>query len=325
MPFDPSFWIEKKVLVTGADGFMGSHLTERLLDLNANVAIYIRGNSLTGTVTYKLKNLGHRKGRFRTILTGDIGSHDSIELICRDRPEYIFHLAADAYVPNSFQHPIEVMETNLLGTLNVLEAAKKIEGFKQVVCTSSSEIYGTHPMPINEGMPMNPTSPYGASKAAADRFCYSYWNTYHIPVSIIRPFNTYGPRHTYDVIPKFISLALRGEPLTVHGDGKQTRDFTYVSDTVEAFLIMAGDPNAIGKAVNFGTGQDTCIIEVAEKIVRLAGGRSKIQHTPVRTSEVQRLCCDPSLARSLFGWNTKVDLDEGLKRNIDWARKNLQS
>lgn len=316
------YWNGVRVLVTGADGFMGSHLTESLLEKGAEVSVYVRGTTDT-TVKYKLKNIQHVEGRLKAVLTGNIGNADAIKLIEKNNPQVIFHLAADAYVPNSFEHPLEVMETNVIGTLNVLHAAMHIPELQQVVCTSSSEIYGSAVYaPIDEKHPLNPTSPYAASKVAADRYCFSYWNTYKLPIAIIRPFNTYGPRHIYDVIPKFISLALEGKDLTVYGAGNQSRDFTYVDDMVRAFIIMGSEKRAIGEAVNFGTSQDISINDVAEKIVRISGSKSNIVHVKERLAEVTRLCCDYSKAKSLFGWGPTVDIDEGLKRNIAWARNN---
>ena len=212
------FWNKKRVLITGADGFVGSHLTEALLRLGAKVSIYVKESSSLGSVQCRLININHIKDKLDTIITGDIGNKDSISLINRNKPEVVFHLAANAYVPFSFDHPYEVMKTNLVGTMNVLEAARISKTIKQLVCTSSSEIYGTAQyVPIDENHPLNPSSPYAASKVAADRYCYAYWNTYGVPVAIIRPFNMFGPRHTYDVIPKFISLALQNKPLTVYG------------------------------------------------------------------------------------------------------------
>ena len=318
-----SYWKNKRVLVTGADGFMGSHLTERLVAEGARVSIYIRGNSITGTVLYTLKNLAPFEKTFKEIITGNIASQDAVELIRHNGAETIFHLAADAYVPNSFEHPREVMESNLWGTINVLEAARKMPKIKRIVCTSSSEIYGTAQYaPIDEEHPLNPSSPYAASKVAADRTAYSYFNTYHLPIAIIRPFNTFGPRHTYDVIPKFIRLALEGKPLTVHGDGLQTRDFTYVRDMVDAFLLMGSHPKALGRTVNFGTGRDVTIKRTAELVQRMTGSSSKIVHVPHRTSEVNRLVCGNALARKLFGWRPRYRFERGLEENIEWARKN---
>jgi nucleoside-diphosphate-sugar epimerase len=312
----------KRVLVTGADGFMGSHLTERLLSEGSKVSVFVRGNSTTGTTKFTLRNIAHLEDELEDILTGNIGSPDACSLIKDNRPEVVFHLAADAYVPNSFDHPLEVLETNLMGTLNVLHAAKENDDIKRVVCTSSSEIYGmTIGGSISEEHPLYPSSPYAASKVAADRYCYSYWNTYGIPVAIIRPFNTYGPRHTYDVIPKFIDLALAGDPLTVHGDGEQSRDFTYVDDMIDAFMIMGCHEKALGRAVNFGTGEAITINYIADKVKELSGADPEIVHTSDRMSQVPKLLCDYSLAKELFGWEPRIFIDEGIRRNIEWVKR----
>ncbi|MCC6449943.1 MAG: GDP-mannose 4,6-dehydratase [Candidatus Aureabacteria bacterium] len=320
----PGFWKSKRVLVTGADGFMGSHLVDRLVAEGATVSVFVRGNSIVGTTQYALKNIKHLERILDEILTGDIGSQDARHLVIQNKPEVIFHLAADAYVPNSFTHPLEVMETNVVGTLNMLHAVKEGRGIRRIVCTSSSEIYGmTLGRAIGEEHPLYPSSPYAASKAAADRYCYAYWNTYRLPVAIIRPFNTYGPRHTYDVIPKFIDRALRGEVLTVHGTGRQSRDFTYIDDMVEAFLVMGSHRDAPGRAVNFGTGEAITVNYIARKIKELSGSASPIAHTQDRQAQVPKLLCDYSLARRRVRWKPRVFIDEGLRRNIQWARQNL--
>ncbi|MAH43280.1 NAD-dependent dehydratase [archaeon] len=311
----------KRVLVTGADGFMGSHLTERLLELGAKVSIYVRGTSVCGTSKIELKNLSHVKDKLEEVIAGDIGSTDSIELVKKNKPEIIFHLAANAYVPNSFDHPIEVLQTNLIGTINMLHATMQTPSVKRVVCTSSSEIYGSCETDINEETVLHPTSPYAASKAAADRYCFSYFTTYEVPVAIIRPFNTYGPRHTYDVIPKFIELALEGKDLTIYGKGEQTRDFTYVDDMIRAFLTMGAHPDAVGKAINFGTGVDVSVNDIAEKLVKITGSDSKITHIDKRLAEVNRLCCNASKAKELFGWEPKISIDEGLEKNINFVKQ----
>ncbi|MBU2103101.1 MAG: GDP-mannose 4,6-dehydratase, partial [Candidatus Omnitrophica bacterium] len=296
----------------------------RLLALGARVSVYVRGNSISGTVQYTLKNIQHVESKLEAILTGNIASLDAKDLVIKNKPEILLHLAADAYVPNSFDHPIEVMETNLLGTLMMLQAVKESRKIKRIVCTSSSEIYGmTLGGSIDEEHPLYPSSPYAASKVACDRYAYSYWNTYHLPVAIIRPFNTYGPRHTYDVIPKFIDLALSGKPLTVHGTGKQSRDFTYVDDMVEAFMIMGSHSKALGRAVNFGTGKAITINYIAKKIKEISGSSSMIVHTRDRQAQVPKLLCNYTFAKKLFGWSPKVFIDEGLRRNIVWVRKSV--
>lgn len=323
------FYKGKKVLVTGADGFIGSHLTERLVKYGAKVIIFVKDTSLlVGSNTSKLDNINHLRDKVK-LISGNIASHDVISLIKKDEPEVIFHLAADAYVNKSFNQPREVIQTNVDGTLNVLhscldENMKPKDFIKRIVVTSSSEIYGNYDKPINEDFPLNPSSPYGASKAAADRLAYSYYNTYHLPISIIRPFNTYGPRHTYDAPPKFISLALANKDITIYGDGQQSRDLMYVDDTVDAFLIMGSHEKAIGEAINFGRGKDTKIIDLAKKIIELSNSKSKIVHLPPRQSEVMRLCCDNTKAKNLFGWEPKVSLSDGLKKNIEYVKKNLK-
>ena len=319
-----NFWKGKRVLITGADGFIGSHLTEELLRREADVSVFIKGDSQNTFRKSRLGNLDGAQDNLKHIIKGNIGSEDCKDQIKGNKPQVIMHLAAEAYVPFSFDHPLETLKTNLIGTLNVLHAAMDLKEVEQIVCTSSSEVYGTAQTDkITELHPLNPTSPYAASKAAADRYCFSYWKTYGLPVSIIRPFNTYGPRHTYDVIPKFIQLALENKPLTIYGDGKQSRDFTYVTDTVEGFLLMASRKEAVGQAVNFGNGKDYTINQTAELIKNLSGSKSEIVHVEERKAEVNKLICDYSLAKKLFGWEPKVSLEEGLRRNIEWEKQRL--
>lgn len=316
------FWEGKRVLVTGASGFIGSHLTDALVAKGAEVSVFIKWDSSAGSRPQLMDNLQQSMDKIKNVLKGDISSEDTIKTIKANNPEIIFHLAAEAYVNYSFDHPVEVLKANLLGTLNILHAAMDLKELKQIVCTSSSEVYGTAlKEKIDETHPLNPTSPYAASKAAADRYCYAYWKTYGLPCAIIRPFNTYGPRHTYDVIPKFIDLALRNEPITIYGTGEQSRDFTFVSDMVEAFLLMGSRKEAIGKAVNFGNGKDYSINFIAEKIKELSGSKSKIVHVEKRLAEVHKLICDYGLAKKLFGWKPRVSIGEGLQRNIEWEKK----
>ncbi len=318
------FWKNKKVLITGADGFIASHLTERLIELNSKVDVIIRGTSVNGTHKNTFKNI--RKEyvkKINKIISCDISSTDVISHITKLKPDYIFHLAASAYVPYSFDHPLEVNESNVIGTLNILEACKNLKNLKKVICTSSSEVYGSAlSKSISEKHPLNPTSPYAASKVAADRYCYSYIQTYNLPITIIRPFNTYGPRHTYDVVPKFIKMALNNKPITIHGNGLQSRDLTYVSDAVEAFLKIGKSKKTTQKILNFGTGKHQTIIFLAKQIKKLAKSKSKIIHIPVRKAEVQRLTCDFTLCKKLTGWTPKVNIIEGLKKNIEWEKKN---
>lgn len=319
---DAGTWAGRRVLVTGADGFLGSHLTERLLALGATVAALVRPSSVVGTAGHALRNLAGVEHALDRIIAADVAGSDAVAFVVDWQPERILHLAAEAYVDRSFDHPAEVLRSNLDGTLRVLEAARRCPRLERVLVTSSSEIYGDAQTPaIDETHPLQPTSPYAASKLAADRLAYAYHRTYALPVAIIRPFNTFGPRHPYDVIPKFVARALRGEPLVIHGSGEQSRDFSYVDDTIRALLVMGDHPAALGRTVNFGTGVATTIRALAERIVALTGSRSPIEHGPARTAEVSRLCCDHGLATRLFGWRPRVDLDEGLVRTIAWARE----
>jgi nucleoside-diphosphate-sugar epimerase len=295
---------------------------ERLLELGALVTAFTRSTSTHGTSQIALRNLAHVASELEQIIAANIASPETTRIIEDAAPQVILHLAAEAYVPRSFEHPEQVFAVNANGTLYVLEAARRLPKLDRVVVTSSSEVYGSAQFdrPIDENHPLNPTSPYAASKAAADRLAYSYRVTFGLPVAIIRPFNFYGPRHTYDVIPKFIKLALAGRDLTVYGDGEQRRDFTYVEDTVRGFLLMGSHPAAVGEVVNFGSGRSYSIKHTAERIVALTGSTSHIVYDMARLAEVNHLLCDASRALKLFGWKAEVDLDEGLKRNIAWEQ-----
>lgn len=315
-------WRGRRVLVTGADGFLGSHLVERLLAHGAVVAALVRPSSVSGTVGFRLRNLAHVQDQLGEVIAADIASADCTDRVVEWQPQVVFHLAADAYVERSFRHPREVMRTNLGGTEAMLAAMRRAPRIERLVVTSSSEIYGgTRGAAIDEDHPLEPSSPYAASKVAADRLAYAHHRTYGTPVAIVRPFNTFGPRHPYDVIPKFVARALRGEPLVIYGDGTQSRDFTYVDDMVDAFLLMGAHSDAIGRAVNFGTGIAVPIARLAQLVITAAGSTSEIQHGPPRAAEVARLCCDATLAARTFAWRARVGIEEGLARYVTWARE----
>ncbi|MEZ4368135.1 MAG: GDP-mannose 4,6-dehydratase [Kofleriaceae bacterium] len=320
-----SYWRGKRVLLTGADGFMGSHVCEALVSRGAHVIAFTRGTSQHGTSQLALRNIAHLSSQLEGVIAGNLTQAETTRLVRDAAPQVIMHLGAEAYVPKSFDQPGEVFEVNGNGTLYVLEAARALPKLERCVVTSSSEVYGTAigDRPIDEDHPLNPTSPYAASKVATDRLAYSYHVTFGLPISIIRPFNTFGPRHIYDVIPKFIKLALAGEDLTVHGTGEQGRDFSYVDDTVRGFLLMGSHPAAIGQAINFGNGRSYSIQHTAERIIALSGSTSRIVHTEHRLAEVNLLLCDHGKATRLLGWKPEIDFDEGLRRNIEWARARL--
>lgn len=322
MPIDlAAAYAGRRVLVTGAAGFMGSHLVERLLALDADVTAFVRYTS-RASLGVGEGGLAPLVPRLRAVVAGDLAAPGTVEQLAELDVDLILHLAADAWVTRSLHAPLEVFANNVQSTLHVLEAARRSERIARVVITSSSEIYGTATTDrIAESHPLEPTSPYAASKVACDRAAIAWHRTYGTPLAIIRPFNTFGPRHVYDVIPKFIRAALCGEPITIHGSGAQSRDFTYVTDMVEAFLIMGAHPDAVGQAVHFGTGRDVSIAALARQITALSGSRSEVVHVEDRQGQVARLCCDPSLAERLFGWRATVSLEDGLARNIEWAKR----
>lgn len=310
------------MVVTGADGFMGSHLCEWLIRAGAEVIAWVRPTSTTGTVGFALRNLAAAEPQLAEVVAEDIGGAEAIEALCDLEPACVFHLAAEAYVERSFRQPRAVLRTNLDGTMHVLTAARRCPTIERVVVTSSSEVYGpAQTEKIREDHPLEPTSPYAASKVAADRMAIAYHRTYDLPIAIIRPFNTYGPRHVYDVIPKFIDRALRGDPLVVFGDGSQSRDFTFVDDMVAGFVAVAEHPAAVGRATNFGSGNAISISALAQAVVDAAGSASPIERAAPRIAEVTRLCCDAGWAHTHLGWAPKVSLAEGLARNIEWARQ----
>lgn len=308
------------MLVTGADGFLGSHLVERLLEAGDDVIALVRPSSTVGTGTLALRNLAPVRERLADVIAVDVAGPDALTRMAAAAPELVFHLAADAWVERSFVQPREVLRTNLDGTMNVLQLARELPAVQRLVVTSSSEVYGTAQRErIAEDHPLEPTSPYAASKLAADRMAMAYHHTWGTPVAVVRPFNTYGPRHVYDVIPKFIARALAGAPLLIFGDGAQSRDFTWVDDMVDALLLAATHEQALGRVTNFGSGETITIAELAREVVGLAESSSPIEHAPPRAAEVARLCCDPSQAHAL-GWRARVGLREGLRRTIAWAR-----
>jgi len=310
------------VLVTGGDGFIGSHLVEALVGGGARVSVLVRAASGTAGTDRPFKRIRHGPAEFEEVLFGDVASSDVPERIERLNPDYVFHLAASAWVNHSFSCPDEVFRTNATGTLRVLEGARRATSLKRLVVTSSSEVYGSRQSErIDEHHPLMPTSPYGASKVAADRLAWAWHVTWGIPLAILRPFNTYGPRHTYDVIPKFIRRALRGEPLTIYGSGLQERDFSYVSDTVRGFLMAGLAGNAEGEVFNLGSGSAWNILELAKHIISLSKSASEIAFVEKRAAEVDSLICDGGKALSQLGYRTKVSMEEGLARNIEWERE----
>jgi len=319
-----SFWKTKNVLVTGAGGFIGSHLTERLVAEGAKVRVFVRYNSRgdIGLLSLLPSQISNRLD----IVAGDLRDLAAITAAMQGI-DYVFHLGALIAIPYSYIHPAEVVETNIIGTMNVLLAARDL-GTKRVVHTSTSEVYGTAlTVPIDESHPLQGQSPYSASKIGADKIVESFYCSYNLSVVTIRPFNTFGPRQSARaVIPTIITQALTNG--TVHlGNLDARRDLTYVSDTVEGFLKAVETPGVEGQTFNLGTGSEIRIGDLASEVISLVGKPIKIVVDPQRfrpeNSEVQRLLSNYGLAKEKLGWEPQVALTDGLKQTIDWVSDHL--
>lgn len=317
-------WKKKKVLVTGAGGFIGSHLTEGLVNLGADVRAFVRYNSRNdfGLLEVLPENIKTKMN----VVAGDLRDPDTVKNIVRNR-DILFHLGALIDIPYSYLHPREAVDTNIMGTLNILMAAKDTK-IEQAIHTSTSEVYGTAQyVPIDEKHPLQAQSPYSASKISADKLAESFYKSYDLPLTIIRPFNTYGPRQSARaVIPTIITQALVRDEISL-GSTTPIRDFTYVSDVVDAFIKIAESDNSIGEVINVGSGAGISIGDLANKIIFLTGRKAKIIFDKERVrppkSEVQKLVADNSKAKKLINWEVKTNLEAGLKKTIEWIGKNL--
>jgi NAD dependent epimerase/dehydratase len=317
-------WNGKKVLVTGAAGFIGSHLTERLVRDGASVTVFIRYNSRADDGL--LKQLPAEIRKSIQIVFGDLRDSDAVQRAVNGNA-VVFHLAALIGIPYSYVHPLDYVQTNVVGTTNVLIAAR-LANVERLVHTSTSETYGTAIyVPIDEKHPLQGQSPYSASKIGADQLAISFQKSFNLPVAVIRPFNTYGPRQSSRaIIPTIISQALRGDVVRL-GSLTPTRDLTFVQDTVEGFLQVGEHPAAIGEVINTGSGAEITMGKLAEKIFTLLGRQPKVEADPTRVrpdnSEVLRLLADNRKAKELIDWSPKVSLEEGLKQTISWVKENL--
>ncbi len=319
-----NYWQGRKVLVTGAGGFIGSRLVEVLMRSGAQVRAFVRYNSRGDAGL--LRTLSPFVLGGIEIIPGDLRDEDALRKAVIGR-EIVFHLGALISIPYSYLHPAEVAATNIMGTLNMLLACRDL-GVARLVHTSTSEVYGTARVaPINEAHPLQGQSPYSASKIGADKLAESFYCAYDLPVITVRPFNTYGPAQSARaVIPTIITQALTREVIHL-GNLESTRDFTYVDDTVEGFLRAARSETGLGEVFNLGTGQEIRIGDLAEKIIAMVGREVKIETEQQRLrpekSEVMRLISDNSRAREVLGWAPQVSLEEGLKRTIHWINENL--
>jgi NAD dependent epimerase/dehydratase len=315
-------WNGKQVLVTGGEGFIGSHLTEQLVREGARVRVLALYNPF---------------GRYGWL---DPDVHTEVELLpgdVRDAErvagavegcDVVFHLAALIGIPYSYVAPESYVQVNVEGTVNVAKACHR-HGVQRLVHTSTSETYGTAiTAPISEDHPLQPQSPYSASKIGGDMMALSFHHAFELPVAVCRPFNTYGPRQsTRAVIPTILTQLHKGAKEIRLGSTSPTRDFNYVEDTVRGFLAVAGSDRAIGQVVNVGSGREIAIGDLVQLLVEITGSSAEIVTDEARLrpagSEVERLLCDNTRAREWTGWAPQVSLEEGLRRTSDWIRDHL--
>lgn len=310
----------KKVLVTGADGFIGSHLTEALLAQGYSVRALAQYNSFN--FWGWLDDVHHPN---LEIVSGDVRDGDFCRELARDCGT-IFHLAALIAIPYSYVAPDSYVDTNIRGTLNMLQAARAT-GADRIVVTSTSEVYGTAlQVPIPETHPRQPQSPYSATKIGADAIAESFYNAFDLPVVIARPFNTYGPRQSARaIIPTIIGQIASGERSIKVGDLTPTRDFNYVADTCRGFIALASAPGIEGRNINIATGTEVSMENTLKTIARIMGAEVEWITDPARLrpskSEVRRLCGDNTHITTLTGWHPQYSLEEGLRHTIDWFVK----
>jgi len=314
----------KNILVTGACGFIGSHLVERLVALRAQVRAFVYYNAFNRWGWLDCLPQG-------TLQELDIFTGDARDFHCvkraMDEVEVVFHLAALIGIPYSYIAPESYVDTNIKGTLNVLQAAREV-GVAKVIHTSTSEVYGTAQyVPIDERHPMQGQSPYSATKIAGDMLAESFYRSFDLPVAICRPFNTYGPRQSARaIIPTIIAQIMAKKGHIQLGNMDTTRDFNYVRDVVEGFIKIAESEKAVGEVINIGSGYEISISALVQKISELLGRNLEVETEASRirpsSSEVYRLCADNSKAKNLTGWEPKIELDEGLVRTAEWFSKN---
>lgn len=307
-----------RILVTGGAGFIGSHLTERLLADNHHVIVF---DDFSSGDPDNIRHLFGQPG-FK-LYRGDVRDTKAVSQAMHD-VDFVFHLAAQIHVDKSIVDPRETIDVNVNGTLSVLDAAMQNDA-KRIIVASSSEVYGTAVgQTIDEEHPLNASSPYAASKAAADRLAFAHWKTYGMDVVIMRVFNTFGPRQRSTgyggVISIFMERVSSGLPPVIYGDGLQTRDYLYIEDTVEAYMLTLDESkNIAGWPINIGTGHENSILEIAKKITKLMGRPDlKPIHIESRPGEVRRLVANTKMAQDKLGFRAKFDFDSGLAEYAKW-------
>lgn len=313
----------KKVLVTGAGGFVGSHLVEALVKRGAKVRAFVHYNSRNDWGM--LEDVPKSVLKSIEVVPGDLKDADCVREAARGQ-QVIFHLGALIGIPYSYINPRDVVDTNVNGTLNVLSAALD-SGTEKIVHTSTSEIYGTAKyVPMDEKHPVNPQSPYAASKLGADLLALSFHRSFDLPVGVIRPFNVFGPRQSARaVIPSIITQALIKRKINL-GSVYPTRDLTFVKDSANGFIGFVECEETVGQVVNLGSGHEVSIDQMATLVSDCLGKKIQIQREKKRIrpekSEVDRLFSDSSKARALFGWEPRTDLKQGIEKTITWLEKN---
>jgi len=310
-----------KVLITGAGGFIGSHLTEALVRTGADVVALVRYNSRNSWGN--LEDLDKEILQSIKVVAGDVRDTQFVRSITKGRT-LVFHLAALIAVQYSYLAPASYVSTNVEGTLNVLQAALEF-GVERVVHTSTSEVYGTAAyVPIDETHLLQAQSPYAASKIAADKVAESFYRSFGLPVVTVRPFNTFGPRQSARaIIPTIATQAIAGKRIRL-GKVTPVRDFSFVTDTIQGFLLAAKAPAVLGRVINLCTGVGVSIGELAEKIFDALEIQAELSADPARvrpeSSEVEKLIGSAALAMELLGWSPQVALEEGLSRTVKWLR-----
>jgi len=323
----------ESVLITGGAGFIGSNLTSKLLKLGYKVVIL---DDLSRGDPDNIRDFYNYSPRFNFI-KGSVIDYNLVESIV-SKVDIVFHLAAQVHWEESINEPVPSFQINTIGTLNLLEAIRmnltSQNPIKLMIYASSSEVYGTAQyIPMDEKHPFNPQSPYAAGKASADLLCGAYALIYKIPVVRLRQFNTYGPKQKTSgysaVVPKFINQVLSGRPPTIYGSGEQTKDFHYIDDLINAYVLILknwDELDLVGQAINFGTGIETSINRLAEIILEKAG-RTDIKpiHLASRPGEVMKFQADIGLARKLLKFEPKIDLNEGISRYMEWFKERARA